>query len=139
MSRTADRVQLQRVAAGEVGAGARSNATLDRLELRGLIERWPDAPVKLTPAGRAELQRMTTQDLACAVCGLPESDHRQGAYWRLDAAPKPGTVDFDGYFTVKGFKNGNGHCTFMRPDLVDKMNQIIGRHFPGALPPSREP
>lgn len=69
--------------------------------------------------------------------GKPEPDHRQGAYRRLDAA-KLAPVDFDGYFTVKGFKNGNGHLTFCRPDLVDKMNQIIAKHYPGALPPSRE-
>lgn len=80
-------------------------------------------------------------DLMRALCildGKPEPDHRQGAYYRLDAAAKPGVVDFDGYFTIKGFKNGNGHLTFSRPDLVDLMNQIIGRHFPGALPPARD-
>lgn len=75
--------------------------------------------------------------------GKPELDHRQGAYQRLRAAaerdPAEPVVDFDGYFTLRGFKNGNAHLTFTRPDLVDKMNQIIGRHFPGALPPSKEP
>jgi hypothetical protein len=69
--------------------------------------------------------------------GKPEPDHRQGAYSRLDAA-KLDVVDFDGYFTVKGFKNGNGHLTFLRGDLTDKMNQIIAKHYPGALPPGRE-
>lgn len=73
----------------------------------------------------------------CTLDGKPEPDHRQGAYQRLSVA-KLGLVDFDGYFTVKGFKNGNGHLTFTRPDLVDQMNQIIGRHFPNALPPGRE-
>lgn len=69
--------------------------------------------------------------------GKPEPDHRQGAYQRLSAA-KLTVADFDGYFTVKGFKNGNGHLTFNRPDLVDRMNQIIAKHYPGALPPARE-
>ena len=27
--------------------------------------------------------------------------------------------------------------TFLRPDLVEKMNEIIARHCPGALPPAR--
>ena len=48
------------------------------------------------------------------------------------------TIGSDLGAAVKGFKNGNGHLTFARPDLVDQMNQIIGRHFPGALPPARE-
>lgn len=75
----------------------------------------------------------------CVIDGKPEPDHRQGAWRRLQAERKmPCIVDFDGYYTVKGFKNGNGHLTFTRPEIVDQMNQIIGRHFPGALPPCRE-
>lgn len=79
-------------------------------------------------------------DLMRALCILdrkPEPDHRQGAYHRLSAT-KLDLADFDGYFTVKGYKNGNGHLTFLRSDLVDQMNQIIGRHFPGVLPPARD-
>jgi hypothetical protein len=81
-------------------------------------------------------------DLMRALCildGKPEPDHRGGAYRRLNEARKlPCIATFGSYFTVKGFKNGNGHLTFQCPDLVDQMNQIIGRHFPGALPPARE-
>jgi hypothetical protein len=73
----------------------------------------------------------------CLLDRKPEPDHRQGAYYRLDAH-KLAIADFDGYFTVKTFKNGNGHLTFLKPDLVDKMNQIIAKHYPGALPPGKE-
>lgn len=73
----------------------------------------------------------------CLLDGRPEPDHRQGAYRKLDAA-KLAPVDFDGYFTTRGFKNGNGHLTFLRPDLVDQMNQIVAKHYPGALPPGRD-
>ncbi|ORS44681.1 hypothetical protein BIQ91_25150 [Escherichia coli] len=27
------------------------------------------------------------------------------------------------------------HITFRRPDLVERLNDIIARHYPGALPP----
>lgn len=72
--------------------------------------------------------------------GKPEPDHRQSAWRRLHDAKWPacGVVNFDGYFSVKGFLNGNGHLTFTRPDLVDKMNLIIAKHYPGALAPARE-
>ncbi len=43
-----------------------------------------------------------------------------------------------GMFSIRGFKNGNGHITFLRPDLVDKMNAIIAKHYPNALPPADE-
>ncbi|EPP0706643.1 DUF4942 domain-containing protein [Klebsiella michiganensis] len=32
-------------------------------------------------------------------------------------------------------KKGSAHVTFTRPDLVEKVNDIIARHYPGALPP----
>ncbi|MDH1321454.1 DUF4942 domain-containing protein [Enterobacter bugandensis] len=39
------------------------------------------------------------------------------------------------YFTVRAYKKGSAHITFTRPDLVEKVNDIIARHYPGALPP----
>lgn len=39
------------------------------------------------------------------------------------------------YFTVRAYKKGSAHITFSRPDLVEKINDIIARHYPGALPP----
>lgn len=39
------------------------------------------------------------------------------------------------YFTVRTYKKGSAHVTFTRPDLVEKVNDIIARHYPGALPP----
>ncbi|HIB1631318.1 TPA: DUF4942 domain-containing protein [Salmonella enterica subsp. enterica serovar Muenchen] len=40
------------------------------------------------------------------------------------------------YFTIRVFKKGSAHITFTRPDLVDRVNDIIARHYPGALPPA---
>jgi len=39
------------------------------------------------------------------------------------------------YFTIRAYKKGSAHITFTRPDLVEKVNDIIARHYPGALPP----
>lgn len=76
--------------------------------------------------------------VCCILDGKPEPDHRQAAFRRLSDAKLATVADFDGYFTVRGFKNGNGHLTFLRPDLVERMNQIIAKHYPGALPPGKE-
>jgi len=38
------------------------------------------------------------------------------------------------YFTVKGFAKGTGHIVFKRPDLVNEINDIVARQFPGMLP-----
>lgn len=67
--------------------------------------------------------------------GKPEPDHRHG--WQARLSDVRSTVDpdaADDYMKIKSYRNGNGHATFLRLDLVDKMNGIIARHYPGALP-----
>jgi hypothetical protein len=76
----------------------------------------------------------------CVLDGKPEPDHRQGVNSQLQAASfntwtgrKTGVLETE-YLSIRTFKNCNGHITFKRLDLVDKMNQIIAKHYPGALP-----
>lgn len=67
--------------------------------------------------------------------GKPEPDHRIGWYGRInrvDRVTDPAAED--DYIRVRSFRNGNGHATFKRPDLVDQMNRIIAKHYPNALP-----
>lgn len=65
----------------------------------------------------------------------PEPDHRNGWYGRLSAVR---TLDDgpaeDDYLSVRCFRNGNAHVTLKRADLVEQMNKILARHYPGALP-----
>ena len=72
--------------------------------------------------------------------GRPEPDHRDGMYRQLSRAvpmhdgqrfPRECVTDF---VAVRLFRNGNGHALFRRPDLVDRMNLILAKHYPGALP-----
>ena len=39
----------------------------------------------------------------------------------------------DDLFNVHFFQKGSGHITFKRMDLVEKMNDIIAKHYPGML------
>lgn len=70
--------------------------------------------------------------------GKPEPDHRQGIYHLLydGDARKARDVETT-YLSIRSFRNGNGHITFKRPDLVTKMNQILARHYPAMLPADR--
>ncbi|WP_337261414.1 MULTISPECIES: DUF4942 domain-containing protein [unclassified Serratia (in: enterobacteria)] len=40
----------------------------------------------------------------------------------------------DEYFSIKYFMKGSAHLTFRKPELMDKMNDIIAKHYPGVLP-----
>lgn len=39
----------------------------------------------------------------------------------------------DEIFTIKYFQRGTAHITFKRPELVDKINDIIAKHYPAML------
>ena len=66
--------------------------------------------------------------------GKPEPDHRHGTYGLVGTASRDPsrTVEHE-YYALKLHRNGNGHMTFKRPDLVEKMNRILTKHYPGAL------
>jgi hypothetical protein len=72
--------------------------------------------------------------------GQPEPDHREGVYRRLCRRNKSdaSTPLADAYTSIRTFRNGNAHVTFLRAGLVDELNRILARHYPDALPPSRE-
>lgn len=38
------------------------------------------------------------------------------------------------WFTIRTYWKGSAHITFKRPDLVEKINDIMARRYPGALP-----
>jgi hypothetical protein len=39
----------------------------------------------------------------------------------------------DDYFNIRYFQKGTGHLTFKCPELIDKMNDIIAKYYPGML------
>ncbi|VWC75549.1 cosnerved hypothetical protein [Burkholderia aenigmatica] len=66
--------------------------------------------------------------------GKPEPDHRQGASCLIVEAQRARQTEAKhAYFHLRWFKNGNGHLTFLRPDLVDQMNKILAKHYPNAI------
>lgn len=72
--------------------------------------------------------------------GKPEPDHRNSMYHAISTAKDLTCRDVDTeYLQIRCFRNGNGHITFKRPDLVEKMNKILAKHFPGALAHDKNP
>ncbi|HCR2982362.1 TPA: DUF4942 domain-containing protein [Serratia marcescens] len=39
----------------------------------------------------------------------------------------------DDFFSIRYFQKGSVHITFKRPELVERMNDIIAKHYPGML------
>ncbi len=66
--------------------------------------------------------------------GKPQADHRNGVGHAIDVAKSERKMELDGeYFHLRWYKKGSGHLTFKRADLVDRLNQILAKHYPRAL------
>ncbi|CAJ0718573.1 hypothetical protein LMG7143_04452 [Ralstonia thomasii] len=65
----------------------------------------------------------------------PEADHRDGIYYLVSHAWRARESQAENeYLALKWFKKGTAHVVFKRTDLVEKMNRIIAKHYPDALP-----
>ncbi|UAN45250.1 DUF4942 domain-containing protein [Serratia sp. JSRIV001] len=81
----------------------------------------------------ADLERMLH-----LLDGKAIPDNRQDVtarlYEHIRATPQKAEVYEDEYFTIRYFMKGTAHLTFGKPALIDKMNDIIAKHYPGVLP-----
>lgn len=69
--------------------------------------------------------------------GQPIPDNREDVARRLGDhihAKRSSDSYEDTMFKIKYFQKGSAHIIFKRPELVDKLNDIIARHFPSTLP-----
>jgi len=68
--------------------------------------------------------------------GKPVPDSRADIAYRLSdhIQQSPHSQNFDDtYVAIRYFQKGSAHVTFKRPDLIEKMNDIIAKHYPGML------
>lgn len=80
----------------------------------------------------ADLERML-----CLMDGktIPDNRHDVSVRFMDFVRDNPHQQVFeDELFTIRYFQKGSGHITFKRLDLVEKMNDIVAKHFPGMLP-----
>ncbi|RBQ35323.1 restriction endonuclease subunit M [Rahnella aquatilis] len=79
----------------------------------------------------ADLERMLF-----LLDGKPIPDNRGDISTRLmeHVRDNPSQQSYeDDYFNIRYFQKGTGHLTFKHPELIDKMNDIIAKHYPGML------
>ena len=79
----------------------------------------------------ADLERMLH-----LFSGIPTPDNRENIIIRLDEHIRSvqGKEYYeDEMFIIKYFKKGSAHITFKRLELIDRINDIIVRHFPSVL------
>ncbi|EKN6263229.1 DUF4942 domain-containing protein [Yersinia enterocolitica] len=68
--------------------------------------------------------------------GKPIPDNRGDVTTRLmeHIRDHPGRQSYeDDFFSIRYFQKGTAHLTFKRPELIERMNDIIAKHYPGML------
>lgn len=67
--------------------------------------------------------------------GKPVPENRNDLSVRLDThiSQQLASVFQDEYVEIRYYQKGTGHIIFKRPELVEKMNDIVARHYPGML------
>ncbi len=66
--------------------------------------------------------------------GKPAPEYRHSLTAQLNLVKRDQTTLETPYMKLKWYGNGNGHITFTRLDLVEKLNKIIAAHFPFHIP-----
>lgn len=87
--------------------------------------------------GRRREQLSDLDRMLNLLDGKPIPENRNDLSVRLDAhiCKQHASVFEDEYVEIRYFQKGTGHIIFKRSDLIDKMNEIVARHFPATLPP----
>ncbi len=91
----------------------------------------------------ADVDGVTLAELINVVCdndylfsGKPIPDNRENITIHLDdhIQSVQGKEDYeDEMFSIRYFKKGSAHITFRKPELVDRLNDIIAKHYPDML------
>lgn len=79
----------------------------------------------------ADLERMIF-----LLDGKPIPDNRDDVTTRLmeNIRDNPDRQSYeDEFFNIRYFQKGTAHITFKRPELVERMNDIIAKHYPKML------
>ncbi|EPA3184919.1 DUF4942 domain-containing protein, partial [Shigella sonnei] len=108
-----------------------------RIIIENLLYRWSNGRVTLDCCGREALDDLVRPFYLLEGRNVPDFRSSIGAQYGefLGNGDNVGKLLEGEYFTVRGYQKGTVHIVFKRSDLVEKLNDIIARHYPGALPP----
>ena len=108
-----------------------------RIIIENMLYRWSNGRVTLDCSGREALDDLVRPFYLLEGRNVPDFRNSIGAQYGefLGNGDNVGKLLEGEYFTVRGYQKGTVHIVFKRPDLVEKLNDIIARHYPGALPP----
>lgn len=108
-----------------------------RIIIAPLLDVWRSGWVRFSSDGHTKIDDLARPFYVLDGRNVPDYRVSDGA--KLDAFFSEnqfnGKVFECDYFSVRYYKKGSAHITFKRPDLVEKINNLVASHYPGMLPP----
>ncbi|MFK3662780.1 DUF4942 domain-containing protein [Scandinavium sp. NPDC088450] len=107
-----------------------------KIIVSGFLDTWRIGKPTFSSSGYARLDDLARPFWLLDGKNMPDHRASEGSIFdRFYSECGAGELCDMEYFSVKAFLKGTAHITFKRPDLVDRLNDIIARHYPAALPP----
>ena len=108
-----------------------------RIIIAPLLDVWRSGWVRFSSDGHTKIDDLARPFYVLDGRNVPDYRVSDGA--KLDAFFSEnqfnGKVFECDYFSVRYYKKGSAHITFKRPELVEKINNLVASHYPGMLPP----
>ncbi|MEA9392680.1 DUF4942 domain-containing protein [Acerihabitans sp. TG2] len=100
------------------------------------LEKWGAGYVSLTQSGQQKLDDLARPFYMLDNKNVPDYRISEGAQFSEFYNKKGDASEiFEGeYFSVKWYKKGSAHIIFKRLELVDRLNDIVAKHYSGMLP-----
>jgi len=101
-----------------------------------LMESYSSGRNYLGTPGRSKLDDLTKVFYLLEGRNVPDHRVSEGAKFgeHFEREGFSGAVYEAEYFSMRYYMKGTAHITFKRPELVDRLNDIVARHFPDMLP-----
>lgn len=102
-----------------------------KIIIENLLYRWSNGRVTLDCSGREALDDWYVRFICWRGATFLTSGTASGrSMVNFGNGDNVGKLLEGEYFTVRGYQKGTVHIVFNRSDLVEKLNDIIARHYP---------
>ncbi|MFO6300453.1 DUF4942 domain-containing protein [Rahnella selenatireducens] len=101
-----------------------------------LMDSYSSGRIHFSTLGRSKLDDLTKVFYLLEGRNVPDYRVSEGAKFAEYFARErfSGEVYESEYFSMRYYLKGTAHITFKRPELVDRINDIVARHYPSMLP-----
>ncbi|MEG3126641.1 DUF4942 domain-containing protein [Pantoea cypripedii] len=107
-----------------------------KIIINNFIRLWGKSSYSLTQSGQQKLDDLARPFYVMDNKPVPDFRLSEGVVFS-DFFNRNGQDEIfeSEYYSVRWFKKGTAHIVFKRMELVERINDMVAKHYPGMLPP----